>query len=130
MEDSYTHEIDSYLKRADKSIKAARLLFDNELYEDSMSRTYYAMHYAARAALLTEKLSPKTHRGIISEFGNKLVRMGNLSKKELSELSSGLRYRIKSDYEPDFEIEKADLTEQISNAEDFIEKIKKFVTKG
>jgi uncharacterized protein (UPF0332 family) len=92
-----------------------------------MSRAYYAMHYAARAALLTENLSPKTHRGLISEFGNKLVRLGNLSKKELEELSSGLRYRLKSDYEPDFEIDKADLKEQITNAEEFIESIKNFI---
>jgi uncharacterized protein len=127
MEKPYSHEIESYLRKADKSVRAARILFDNGIYEDSMSRAYYAMHYAARAALLTEKVAPKTHRGLISEFGNKLVRMGTLTKKELEELSAGLRYRLKSDYEPDFEIDKADLKEQISNAEKFIESIKKFI---
>jgi len=42
-------EIDALLKMADKSIRGARLLFEDELYGFAVSRSYYAMFYLATA---------------------------------------------------------------------------------
>ena len=38
-------EIDALLKMADKSIRGARLLFEDGLYGFAVSRSYYAMFY-------------------------------------------------------------------------------------
>ena len=54
------------LKRAEKALQAAKNLYEDELYEDSVSRAYYAMYHAAKAALALEGSSPKTHSGLIS----------------------------------------------------------------
>ena len=42
-------EIDALLKMEDKSIRGARLLFEDGLYEFAVSRSYYAMFYLATA---------------------------------------------------------------------------------
>lgn len=45
------------LKRAEKALKAARILFDNNELEDAVSRAYYAMFHATRALLFTRNLT-------------------------------------------------------------------------
>ncbi len=127
MEKKSTQEIKDCLKRAEKSLKAARLLFEKEIYPDAASRAYYAMHYAAKAVLLTEDISPKTHKGLVAKFSERIIRMGKLSAKQLKELSMGLNLRIRSDYEIDFEPSKGDISKILADAEDFIDSVKKLI---
>lgn len=42
------------LTRARKALLAAQTLLENQLYEDCVSRAYYAVLHAAKAALATE----------------------------------------------------------------------------
>jgi len=67
-------EIDSLIKRAKRYIKSAELLLNDKDYEFSVSRTYYAMFYAAQAALLTKNLSFSSHKGVISAFGKHFIK--------------------------------------------------------
>lgn len=115
------------LKRAGSTLKAAKLLYENELYDDCVSRAYYAMHHAARAALALEDSSPKTHSGLVNQFGEKIVRLGRLDERKARELTMGLEMRIKSDYSAEFEVDKAKVKEMLENAEDFVESVTKYV---
>ncbi len=119
--------VESYVKRADQSAAAARILFDGGLYEDCVSRAYYSMYYAAKAALLTQDVSPKTHKGLVMKFGERIIKLGKMDREQLRELSTALRIRLKSDYELEFEITKEEVSEQLSNAEDFVESVKRFL---
>jgi len=65
-----------YLERAYESLESAKILFENEKYNASISQTYYTMFYASKALLSLKKIYPKTHRGVISEFGLKFVNEG------------------------------------------------------
>jgi uncharacterized protein (UPF0332 family) len=47
-------EIEALLKMVDKSIKGARILFEEGLYGFAVSRAYYAMFYLVTAVLLTK----------------------------------------------------------------------------
>jgi len=64
------------LVRAEKALHSARLLAENGELEDAVSRAYYAMFHAARALLFSKGEKPKTHRGTISLFGEKIVKQG------------------------------------------------------
>lgn len=59
---------------------AEKLLRDGE-YEDAVSRAYYAMYHAAKAALATVNVFPKTHEGVVSEFGRRLILTGDFPKE-------------------------------------------------
>jgi uncharacterized protein len=55
-------EIESLLKRADRYLLSSALLIKEGDYESSISRTYYAMFFAAQAVLLERNLSYSSHK--------------------------------------------------------------------
>ena len=71
-------------EKAATSLNSSQLLFSSGDYDGACNRAYYAMFDAARAALLIEEgddsvLSIKTHSGLISTFGIRLVKSGKVS---------------------------------------------------
>lgn len=61
------------LAKAEVKLDAASELLAKGFFEDSASRSYYAMFQAARAALTNVGVNPRTHEGTVSEFGRRLV---------------------------------------------------------
>lgn len=64
-----TQDQELLLKKSRDSLHAARLLLQEEMYDFSASRSYYAMFYAAQALLLTKELSFSKHSAVIAAFG-------------------------------------------------------------
>jgi len=65
------------LNRAGKALLAAKTLLENQLYEDCVSRAYYAVLHAAKAALVTtgvEPACPERRRTGIAQCGAKVIR--------------------------------------------------------
>ena len=56
-----TDEQEQLIAKASNSIKAAQILFNEEIYDVSTSRAYYAMFYLAEAFLISEGLSFSKH---------------------------------------------------------------------
>jgi uncharacterized protein (UPF0332 family) len=67
-------EIEALLKKADESIKAAKLLSDNGLFGFAVSRAHYAMFYIVSAVLLTKGLSFSKHTALVAAFGQHFVK--------------------------------------------------------
>src|SRR5437660_10092631 len=61
------------LRKAEVTLRAASELYAKGFFEDSASRSYYAMFHAARAALTKVGVTTRTHEGTVSEFGRRLV---------------------------------------------------------
>lgn len=68
------------LESAEDRLKAARLLAEQQLYADAVSRAYYAVFQAARAVLATKQLDSRKHSGIIGLFNQHFVKTGILPK--------------------------------------------------
>ena len=56
------------LDSADQALRAASVLRDGALLRDAVSRLYYAVFHAARAALLVDGRHAKTHSGQLTLF--------------------------------------------------------------
>lgn len=69
------------MERARRALRAAEILAKEELYEDSVSRAYYAVLHAARAGLLTVPVFPESHSAVRRLFGLHLVKDGPIEKK-------------------------------------------------
>jgi uncharacterized protein (UPF0332 family) len=67
--------------RASKALRAAETLLDVQLPEDAVSRAYYAVLHAARAALFAHESVPKTHSGVRRLFGLELVDTGEIERE-------------------------------------------------
>ena len=59
--------------KAHERLESAQALHDIANYDDAISRAYYAILDAARAALVVEKVYPKSHAGTIQKFTEYLI---------------------------------------------------------
>jgi uncharacterized protein (UPF0332 family) len=68
--------IDEFLQKAGKNLEAARLCFENALYDASASRAYFAAFQAAVAALLQagEQHGKFDHKWVQATFSEKLIK--------------------------------------------------------
>ena len=81
-----------------------------------------------RAVLAFDKIDMKHHSGIIAEFRRLYIKTG-IFDVELSKIISVLSdSRNDSDYDDFFIVSKEEVTEQIKDAELFLEKIKEYVS--
>jgi hypothetical protein len=88
--------------RADESMKAADLLFDNGFTRDSVANLYYSLLYMIRAILLTKGLEPKSHEGALRLFGLHFVKQGVFEAKDSHLFSKLMKYRQEADYNPSY----------------------------
>jgi uncharacterized protein (UPF0332 family) len=91
---------EALLKRADRHLESAALLLDDGDSASSISRSYYAMFYAAQASLRASGTDPASHRGVISPFGEQYVNDGPIEAEFGRHLSEAFRQRNLSGYEP------------------------------
>ena len=68
-------------RHATRSARAAETLLAQGFREDAVSRAYYAVMHAAKAALLTHDAVPISHVAIRRLFGQLLVKPGDVEKE-------------------------------------------------
>lgn len=113
---------ESYLEKSDNCLASAKLLLNNELYENSVSMSYYAMYNSLIALLFRTGIKCENHAASILLL--KLL----FDKKELFKLISDAKEeRIDKQYyvttEKD-ELTKESTQELLLNAESFVVRMK------
>lgn len=107
------------LAKAESYLKDAKKVLELEMYDTAANRSYYAIFHAARAVLALDGVDFKKHSGVISNFQMRYIKTG-VFKKELSDiLKSAFSLRTESDYEDFYVIDKADVIQQVEEAEVF-----------
>ncbi|MCP4110226.1 MAG: HEPN domain-containing protein [Desulfobacteraceae bacterium] len=115
-----------FITKAKQNLKAAELLFENELYDASANRAYYAALHAAVAALANIGIKADdriSHETTQANFSGELIRRrkiypGNL-KSYLADLQ---RIRNDADYKLKFVSKKVAL-KQVKKAKEFVTKV-------
>jgi len=114
----------AHLEKAVERLRVAEKLFRDGDYEDAVSRAYYAMYHAARAALFTVNVFPKTHEGVVSEFGRSLVLTGIFERQLGKDLADAKAARETYEYSVTATVEKSEAEAILSNAQRFVESVK------
>ncbi len=109
------------MARGTEALSAADELLRLELYNDAISRAYYAAYHWARAVLLTEGLESKTHRGLNQLLGLHFVRVGRLDQEATALLARLEDSRSASDYSASFRFSADEARGAIKSARRFIE---------
>lgn len=122
-------EIVSLIKRAEKYLKSSKVLLEEEDYESSVSRAYYAMFFSAEATLLTKELSFSSHRGVISAFGEHFIKSNIFPRDMGRELNRAFEKRQLGDYEYTFVISKDEAEEILDRSKYFVDKIIRYLNK-
>lgn len=113
------------LDASEDKLGVAETLLENGSLSDAVSRAYYSMFHAARAALLEENSRPKTHQGVISELG-RLLR-DDIDRDLISSMSEVQSLREDADYEPYFEIDESVAEGAIDKARGLRDQIEEFI---
>ena len=115
---------DEFLAKARQAARSAKLLLSAGDTNGASNRAYYAMFDAARAGLsvLAPESNPggvRTHKGLIAEFGVKLVKGGLFPVDMGRMLNRAQEVRLVADYNGDA-VELADAKELVESAEHFV----------
>jgi len=115
------------LDRAKKALLAAKTLLENQLYEDCVSRAYYAVLHAAKATLATKDIDPESHNAVKRMFGLHLIKTGEIEKDFAKILTAEQEDRAIGDYNIYIEIEQDRALKRVRDAEKFVERIEKYL---
>lgn len=120
-------EVEALLKKADRSIRGARILFEDGLYGFAVSRAYYTMFYLVTAVLLTKELNFSKHKAVVAAFGKHFIKTDIFDHKFHRYLVAAFEQRQIGDYEPLEEIteETAEIT--IERAVAFFDVVKEYL---
>jgi len=92
-------QVQAEWKRSLKAQGAAELLLEAGFYEDAVSRAYYAVLHAAKAALLARDIVTESHTAVRRLFGKELVQQGLLEKEWAMILAHEQDERASADYD-------------------------------
>lgn len=109
-------------------MKSARLCLENQLYKDSINRSYYVVFYAVKAVLAIEPIDFKRHKDALGYFNKTYVATALFPKDLGKKIGRIKRIREASDYDDFFVASQDDAQEQIQIAEYALELIGKHLT--
>ncbi len=121
--------IKALIKKAEKSLLAAKLLHEKGYFSFSISRSYYCMFYCAEALLYSIGLSFSKHSGVIANFGKEFVKTGKMPEELHLYLREAFEMRNTGDYDV-VEVSAEDSQENIRRAEEFLRETKRFLEGG
>ena len=114
--------------RAQTELAACRALVAGGFPTQAVSRAYYAVFYAAEAALALLGLQRRKHAGLISAFAEHLVRPGEIEPQYGKILQSLFAQRNAADYGAPGATDE-DATLAIGDAERFIAAVEAWLAK-
>lgn len=126
--DHRQEELSRYrIQEAKNSLKVAEHCLKEDLYKDSINRSYYAAFYAIKAVLALGTIDFKRHKDVVAYFNKEYVAT-NVFPRELGKRLGMLKQlREKSDYD-DFYIASRDQAEgQYHTAKYTIEKVEEYL---
>ena len=129
MDDLQASLSDYRMKKSQADLNAAKILLKNNLYSQSINRSYYCIFHAARALLAFDKFDSKKHSGIISFFNEHYIKTNLIEKEYSTILMSAERIRNESDYDDMFIATEEQAMQQLKKAEKFSIRIKEFLSR-
>lgn len=94
------------MESAHKTLAAAELMAENELWNSAVNRLYYALFYAVSALLLDNNIVAKTHTATLNQFSQHFVKNGLFDKRYGTLLSVLFDSRLKGDYGDIYDFDK------------------------
>ena len=130
-----THEnrklaVEDELRHGAAALRAARILHEAGLWNDALSRLYYALFHHATALLLTEGIEATSHRALPGLLGQHFVRVGRLTPSEAAIVGHAWEWRTLADYERSWTADTEAASKAFAEVEPFIERLLAMLREG
>jgi uncharacterized protein (UPF0332 family) len=120
-------QIQAEWRRSLKAQGAAEILLEAGFYEDAVSRAYYAVLHAAKAALLAQDVVTESHTAVRRLFGKKLVQQGLLEKEWAMILAHEQDERASADYDVELAFSQEVAAQRVEQSRRFLKRIRSFL---
>lgn len=118
------------LQWAEERLTASKKLLDENLFVDSINRSYYAIFYSARALVAKDGEDFSKHSAVMSYFRKNYVKTGMFDVKFSDYIGDAFNMRNDGDYSYFFVGDKEDAETQYNHAVEFYETVKNFLKGG
>ena len=115
--------VDNELTKAFTFLSDAEKLAEMDMWNVVANRAYYALFHALLAMMIHDGYSPKTHSGLITEFGKEYILTGKFDVKYSRLLSQMRIIREKCDYDTFYYAEKEQMLPIITDTRILIQLI-------
>jgi uncharacterized protein (UPF0332 family) len=110
-----------WLKRAGSALSASKALVVEELFDDAISRSYYAMFYAAKALLVQDGvIVGSKHSAIVAAFGREYAKAGKIDPRYHQMLIADFEWRQKADYDVFWHADRETAQGRVADAQEFV----------
>ena len=116
-----------FLERSYEKLTSAQILLERDRIDDAISRAYYAAFLAARGLLYLLGLTPKSHSGVLTMFGLKVIKEELLPPKTGKALNELYGARENSDNGIIVYYNEEDGRKYLDSAREIVESIKKLM---
>ena len=116
------------LEKAERTFSDVLFCAKEGKWEAAANRLYYSLFHAMSALLISDGFQVKSHRGILSMFGEHYVKTDVFAKKDGSLLSELVIMRDNADYNCFFEANEEKLQPYIEPTRLLIDKIKSYIS--
>jgi uncharacterized protein (UPF0332 family) len=118
------------LDKAERAIRAARVLLEADETEFAAGRVYYAMLYVAEALLYERDLVLRKHSAVHAAFGREFAKPGLLDPKYHRWLLTAFDARLQGDYQVVSSVTDQDLETGLEQAQEFLAVARSFLAVG
>ena len=116
--------------RARESVQAAETLTRDGLYADAISRAYYGILHAAKAALQVHDVAAESHPAVRRMFGLHLVKAGEIETEWSAYLTESLDDRLAADYDVEISFSRQEARSECRRTGEFLKRIKRYLLKN
>ena len=114
-------------KRATDGLGAAQSCRRDGFHADAVSRAYYAILHAAKAALQVHGVTAESHAAVKRLVGLHLVRTGEIEAEWGTFAGESLDARLTADYDVETSFSDVDAREECDRAAAFLARIRQFL---
>ena len=116
-----------YMARSERTLEAAQVLAEHGYWRDVLSKTYFAMFYAASALLCADGISVSKHSAVVALVGERFAKPGRIDRKLHRMLIDMLDERHGADYRIEIEVTQEEAEEGLRTAREFVGAIREYL---
>ena len=122
-----TSEVRKLIEKSEHAVEVAETLFNQDYISDAVSKTYYAMFYAAQALLKSEGIEVIKHSAVESALGYFFAKTGRLDPKYHKMFINARKIREIADYDIQEEIVEPVANLKLKEGKEFIVVVKQML---
>lgn len=122
-------DVSALINKSNEKLITAKIDFDNQRYEDSISRCYYAVYHIITACLFLKGLTFSSHSKTIGAFNKEFIKTGIFKKEFTSIIQNLFEDRQSGDYDVFFKADRDLAQMHYENAGKIIEEVTNFIKK-